>query len=442
MHELFSQLVAQAKTVLQGNEFFSGGFVLLLLGGAGVLLRKVPHFLWMCFLKRTALSLEITSEQEVFWWLQKWLACHKYTRRARRWLVNSGNRGDRSSIETACVVRPSEAPVDFFPAPGHHLLRYRKRWMHLSYDREPMKMGDLFVGYRETLNIQLFGRDQSVVRQLIQEAYELSSSLKAGEISVWLAAWGSWRSVGKRVPRPLASLVYENEAGIGLLRDVQRFREGPSWYRERDVPYRRGYLLYGPSGNGKSSLVEALAGELGLDLAILMLDQVDSDRDLTDLFLNLPQGCLLLIEDVDKAQLVSRAKRGGTSTITLVNLLNVFDGVLATEGRIIFLTANDASRLPETLTRSGRVDVKLQIDDASPGQIQKMFSRFYGGQDGWDIELARQISARGVSMATLQEHFLRYRENPVAAIRNSQELLARYEKGTRSVVTRVEGEIP
>lgn len=43
------------------------------------------------------------------------------------------------------------------------------------------------------------------------------------------------------------------------------------------IPYRRGYLLYGPPGCGKSSYITALAGELGYVVCILNL----SDRGLT-----------------------------------------------------------------------------------------------------------------------------------------------------------------
>lgn len=43
------------------------------------------------------------------------------------------------------------------------------------------------------------------------------------------------------------------------------------WYAERGIPYRRGYLLYGVPGSGKTSLIHALAGELGLDIYALSL---------------------------------------------------------------------------------------------------------------------------------------------------------------------------
>lgn len=39
-----------------------------------------------------------------------------------------------------------------------------------------------------------------------------------------------------------------------LLEDAAEFVDNLSYYKERGMPYRRGYLLYGLPGTGKSSL--------------------------------------------------------------------------------------------------------------------------------------------------------------------------------------------
>lgn len=68
------------------------------------------------------------------------------------------------------------------------------------------------------------------------------------------------------------------------------------------IPYRRGYLLHGPPGSGKSSFIQALAGSINYDICLLNL----SERGLTDdklnhLMSNAPERSFILIEDVDAA---------------------------------------------------------------------------------------------------------------------------------------------
>ncbi len=79
-------------------------------------------------------------------------------------------------------------------------------------------------------------------------------------------------------------------------------RHGARLTKVKGIPYRRGYLLHGPPGSGKSSFIQALAGSLSYDICLLNL----SERGLTDdklnhLMSNAPERSFILIEDVDAA---------------------------------------------------------------------------------------------------------------------------------------------
>lgn len=75
-----------------------------------------------------------------------------------------------------------------------------------------------------------------------------------------------------------------------------------SLYEMTGIPYRRGYLLHGPPGSGKSSFIQALAGSLEYNISVLNL----SERGLTDdklnhLLANAPERTIILLEDIDAA---------------------------------------------------------------------------------------------------------------------------------------------
>lgn len=99
--------------------------------------------------------------------------------------------------------------------------------------------------------------------------------------------------------------------------DVKEFIESEKWfvkffnipninsnfrYVQRGIPYRRGYLLHGLPGTGKTSFISALAGHFGYSICMLSLSErtLDDDR-LNYLLNNAPPNCFVLLEDIDAA---------------------------------------------------------------------------------------------------------------------------------------------
>jgi mitochondrial chaperone BCS1 len=148
-----------------------------------------------------------------------------------------------------------------------------------------------------------------------------------------------WRPFGQpRRKRPLRSVVLGGGVAEKIEEDVKAFLRRRQWYADRGkpalvashhdylisasgIPYRRGYLLHGPPGSGKSSFIQALAGSLSYDIALLNLSERGlADDKLIHLLSNAPERSFVLIEDIDAAfnQRVQTSEDGLAALISLL----------------------------------------------------------------------------------------------------------------------------
>ncbi|TFY52156.1 hypothetical protein EVG20_g10683, partial [Dentipellis fragilis] len=230
-------------------------------------------------------------------------------------------------------------------------------------------------------------------------------------------AWGAeWRPFGlPRRKRPLQSVVLQQGVGEKIEADIRAFLARREWYANRGIPYRRGYLLHGPPGSGKSSFIQALAGSLSYDICLLNLSERGlADDKLNHLMTNAPERSFILIEDVDAAfnKRVQTSEDGYQSSVTFSGFLNALDGVASGEERIIFLTTNHIEKLDPALIRPGRVDLAALIDDATPQQAKRLFLHFYGKEADEKTELgmglpAEQLEALGVHLERAVEEAMK-----------------------------------
>uniref|UniRef100_A0A8V0ZJ37 Mitochondrial chaperone BCS1 n=1 Tax=Gallus gallus TaxID=9031 RepID=A0A8V0ZJ37_CHICK len=395
---------------LKDNPYFGAGFGLVGVGTAMALARKGAQFGLVAFRRHYMITLEVPSKDKSYQWLLNWISHH-------------AKRTQHLSVETSYLQHESgrvSTKFDFVPSPGNHFIWYQKKWIRIERNRE-RQMIDLNTGTAwESVTFTALGTNREIFFNILQEARELALQQQEG--------FGF-----PRRRRPLSSVVLEKGVSERLVEDVKEFIDNPKWYIERGIPYRRGYLLYGPPGCGKSSFITALAGELQHSICLLSL----SDRSLSDDRLNYllsvaPQQSIILLEDVDAA-FVSRdlaaenpAMYQGMGRLTFSGLLNALDGVASTEARIVFMTTNYVDRLDPALVRPGRVDLKQYVGHCSRGQLARMFQRFYPEQPPAAAErFAEQALAvsKQISAAQVQGHFMLYKTDPGGAIENIHSIL-------------------
>jgi len=286
----------------------------------------------------------------------------------------------------------------------------------------------------ESLCLTVWGSDNSVLKELLNDALEEKLNKPADkELSIFVqsSAWVlGWEVAMKKPPRSKQSVIFDADHMETLLKDAKWFLRNAQWYLDRGIPYRRGYLLHGPPGCGKTSFVQVLGSELNLDICILNLtNQRLDDNNLAELVRDAPSNCIILVEDVDAIFVEREAaeiKRGGkdksSPSISFSGLLNAIDGIAAQEGRIFFMTTNHREKLDAALIRPGRCDIQLEIKKASKAQLKMMFLRFFPGEEILACEFEQKLPAFEISMAALQGFFMRF-HLPRECVENAAVLL-------------------
>lgn len=222
-----------------------------------------------------------------------------------------------------------------------------------------------------------------------------------------------WKCHYEKPGRPLSTVFLDNDLKNRVINDAEDFLVSEDWYKTRNIPYRRGYLLYGQTGCGKSSLVTAICSELNLSIYWIQLNKSNpylNDRNLINAFNSVPKGQVILIENIDRAC--------DSSCITLPGILNALDGPIAHTDHLVFFTANNLGSLDKSLIRPGRIDTAIHIPLANSDQIRKMFMHIYSDLVDTNLvdKYVSQIPENMYQMCIIQSHLIKCKDSPELAV--------------------------
>ncbi|KXH47790.1 hypothetical protein CNYM01_06067 [Colletotrichum nymphaeae SA-01] len=372
---------------LFNNPLFAGGIGLASLGAVAAFGRKGVVVAAGAARRRLLVNVEISKQDPAYPWILAWLS---QPREPAGFIASRITRIHNLSVSTTTTTqRGANSPTNahFFLQPGYgrHIVKHKNAF--IAINREKHNTANMNTGEpHEIVQLTTLWAHRHVFEDIFGEAHALAAKANEGKTVVYSARGMEWAPLGDpRKKRPLGSVILDEGVKEGIVDDVKDFLGRQQWYVDRGIPYRRGYLLFGPPGSGKSSFIQSLAGELDFSVAMVNLSEMGmTDDKLAYLLTKLPRRSILLLEDADSA-FVNRRQRDADgysgASVTFSGLLNALDGLAAGEERIAFLTTNHIERLDPALIRPGRVDMMMRIGEATKYQAGLMWDRFYGDVD-------------------------------------------------------------
>ena len=390
LQEVFEQVKLYVTDSISTNDFMAAGLIVSLFWKVSDYiinwLKKLYKFASERLHRLVNYEVHIEQTDELFLYFERWLRAHHNTNYRKviahidegknigrdvghgvaRVLKGFGNEKDRYELaEDKLKFRQLD---DYFLIwKGIIPIKVKKQRTEL---KGPTNISNLFFD-----NFVVEGWfSKKIIDTMIQSAIDYNQQFRKEEnlkIKILTGNYGSY-DFGELDLRPFKTVIMDTKAKLDLHSDIKQFEQNKQWYELRGIPYRRAYAFIGQPGNGKTSLIKAIASEF--DKPIHMLDMGDmKNKDLVSAFSDVKNGGILVIEDID-SYVDGRKKKKHFDFSTL---LNCMDGMYSKSGIITIITTNKRECLDEALMRPGRIDYILEINNPSKKVVENYISLFY-----------------------------------------------------------------
>jgi len=253
-----------------------------------------------------------------------------------------------------------------------------------------------------------------------------------------------------------------------LINKIDFFMNNKEWYFQKGIPYSIGIGMHGPPGTGKTSLVKAIANYTNRNIIVISLKLIKTKKQLDSIFFEErynPENkkgsiCfdkkIIVFEDIDCIGdiVLDRAKKKNKTItglgkqldfneltpnskvnvgdlletivatektcelpkvlldeepITLDDILNLWDGIRETPGRIMIISSNHYQDLDPALIRPGRIDITLELSYTSREIIKQMYGHLF--DENIDIDMLKDIEENFYSPAEIINIYMNEERN-------------------------------
>jgi len=210
------------------------------------------------------------------------------------------------------------------------------------------------------------------------------------------------------VTQDFSSIILPDEKKKYLIDNLKKWNNDIGWHKEHKFVHKKGILLYGEPGTGKSSLIKAISNMFE-NVFIMSLCTDDLYQEVSQLLRcreTVNGVFIVVLEDIDLL-IRSRADKEATdkNKIDQNILFQIIDGIYSTENTLYIATTNHIESLDPALIRPGRFDIKLELDYFDEARAIEFVKLFGFGKD----ELDKMNVEYPIQPALLRAKVLEYR---------------------------------
>lgn len=395
--------------LVQGNQFASGGLLVVVFGAVLAYLRSVPAYLKSSFLRNFTNKVSFLNTNGSFEWVERWFSAN-YSPKFGSYMVNEDVKSDYIARVIGSSRNKTEAKYYLAPNYGWYFKFYKGRLITINKISE--KGGGNDARIRDRIDIRIFGSKKILEMFLEDIRQEFLKSRQEGMSIYSLNAFGEWEKQSCRVyvNKPiLPDGVYES-----IYNSVTRFYSSINVYREKGILYKLGFMLHGVPGTGKTSTIASIAFDVGKDVYIMDMSSGIGNAAFISAVSSVPSTAMLVLEDLDcYAGTQKRVKEDDddkdsneTKTLSLSTILNTLDGFSTPFGLVFFLTTNHKDKLDPALIRPGRIDKSVEFKSPSAKEVKELFVRLTGNEEGFeDFYNKQEISSMAQAQGLIIENY-------------------------------------